>query len=103
MARTRVRWGRVGALLASAGLAVTLAAGAAQAGGRGDGPASVVRAHRQAGPARTYVVRRGDTLWRIASRLAGPRADPRPVVDAIVRANHVAGVLVPGERLVLPR
>ena len=100
MARTRVRWGRVGALLATAGLAVTLAAGVAQAGGRGS--VAGASARDQVAAPRTYVVRGGDTVWRIASRLAGPRADPRPVVDAIVRANHVAGVLYPGERLVLP-
>jgi Tfp pilus assembly protein FimV len=98
MARTRVRWGRVGALVASAGLAVTLAAGVAQAGG----PGSVASSRDQVVAPRTYVVRGGDTLWRIASHLAGPDGDPRPVVDALVRANHVAGVLVPGERLVLP-
>lgn len=52
--------------------------------------------------ARSYVVRGGDTLWGIAVRVA-PGVDPRPVVDAISRANDVeAGELVPGQTLVIP-
>lgn len=51
---------------------------------------------------RTYVVRPGDTLWSIAEGLA-PGGDPRPLVDAIVRANDVSpGALVPGQVLTLP-
>jgi Tfp pilus assembly protein FimV len=33
-----------------------------------------------------YVVQPGDTLWSIAERIA-PDRDPRPVVDALRRAN----------------
>ncbi len=51
---------------------------------------------------RTYVVRPGDTLWSIASRAAGPD-DPRPLVDALERANQIsAGELVPGRVIVVP-
>ena len=39
-------------------------------------------------PARTYVVRPGDTLWSIARR-SSPSADPRLVVGAIATANDV--------------
>jgi LysM repeat protein len=50
----------------------------------------------------TYVVRPGDTLWSIAERLR-PGEDPRPLVDAIQRANGVsAGELVPGQSLEIP-
>ena len=50
----------------------------------------------------TYVVRPGDTLWSIAVRVS-PGSDPRPVVDAIVRANGIdAARLVPGQELQLP-
>lgn len=50
----------------------------------------------------SYVVRDGDTLWSIASKLA-PGEDLRPVVDAIAAANGVdAGALVPGQALVIP-
>ena len=35
------------------------------------------------------VVRPGDTLWGIAEDLVGPTGDPRPLVDAIARANGV--------------
>jgi LysM repeat protein len=53
-------------------------------------------------PATTYVVRPGDTLWSIAVGSA-PGSDPREVVDAIARANHVdAGQLIPGQELQLP-
>ena len=49
-----------------------------------------------------YVVRVGDTLWGIAVRRA-PGSDPRQVVQAIVDTNNVdAGMLVPGQVLVIP-
>jgi nucleoid-associated protein YgaU len=52
---------------------------------------------------RVYVVRPGDTLWGIAAGVAGPGADPRPVVDALISVNHVSnGVITPGQRLRLP-
>ncbi|MGB7805578.1 MAG: LysM peptidoglycan-binding domain-containing protein [Actinomycetota bacterium] len=51
---------------------------------------------------RTYMVRQGDTLWAIASRIA-PAGDPRPVIQAIQDANGVdAGSLVPGAVLRIP-
>ena len=37
---------------------------------------------------RTYVVRDGDTLWSIATRVAHG-GDPRPLVDAIEAENDV--------------
>ena len=59
------------------------------------GDPAVVAAH-------SYVVRGGDTLWSIASRIARGE-DPRPIVDAIAQANHVdAGTLIPGRTLVIP-
>jgi hypothetical protein len=45
----------------------------------------------------TVVVEPGDTLWSVAERLA-PGRDPRPVVDALVRARGTATVM-PGEAL----
>jgi Tfp pilus assembly protein FimV len=47
--------------------------------------------------ARSTVVRPGDSLWSLASRLA-PGSDPRPVVDALAAARH-GTVLVPGETI----
>ena len=44
----------------------------------------------------------GDTLWGIAVRIAGPAADPRPVVEALAAANHTSGTLTPGQVLELP-
>jgi hypothetical protein len=65
---------------------------------------ATARAERPSPPptVRAYVVHSGDTLWSIAARIAGPEGDPRPVVDALVSRNHIAGaVIVPGERLYL--
>ena len=91
MKRTRVRWKRV-ALIAGLGLALPV--GAHAAAGAAAGPRPVAT--------RTYVVRPGDTLWSIASRLSGPGVDPRPVVDELEQANHGTGALTPGETLRLP-
>jgi hypothetical protein len=50
----------------------------------------------------SVVVQGGDTLWSIASSVAGD-ADVRAVVDEIQRLNHLDGtVLVPGQVLQLP-
>jgi hypothetical protein len=45
----------------------------------------------------SYVVRPGDSLWSVAQRIA-PGADPRPVVDALVRGRHGAPLL-PGQKI----
>jgi nucleoid-associated protein YgaU len=50
----------------------------------------------------SVVVQGGDTLWSIASSVAGD-ADVRAVVDEIQRLNHLEGTdLVPGQVLQLP-
>jgi Tfp pilus assembly protein FimV len=97
MARTRVRWGRVAALAASAVLMVGVAGKAAGAAGT-----TGAGSERQHAATRTYVVRAGDTLWSIASRLSAPSADLRPVVDRIAAENHVNGSLPAGAVLHLP-
>ena len=89
MARTRVRWGRVGGAAAAAVTAVAVLAGGARAG--------------QEPATRPYVARPGDTVWAIAQGLAGPGGDPRPIVDRIEGANHLRGTgLQAGQRIVLP-
>jgi nucleoid-associated protein YgaU len=96
MVRTRVRWGRLTATLVAAGLSVILLAGHAGAWGQKESaghPAAV----------RIYVVQPGDTLWDIAHAVGGARGDPRPVVDALIAANHLRQALIlPGQRLVVP-
>jgi LysM repeat protein len=68
-------------------------AGPAVRVGSAETPARVSRA--------SYVVREGDTLWRIAREIA-PGSDPRPVVDLLSAMNGVdAGRLVPGQTLVV--
>jgi LysM repeat protein len=54
-----------------------------------------------AGQPHVYVVKPGDTLWRIAaSRYAG---DTREGVWKLQRSNHLAGVtLTPGQKLTVP-
>ena len=82
-------------------LAVTLVAVAgawagpiARATGHGSDTVAVSRS--------TYVVRDGDSLWGIAETLSAGE-DPRPIVDAIVEANHVdPAALTPGQTLVIP-
>jgi hypothetical protein len=52
---------------------------------------------------RTYVVQAGDTIWDIARRAAGPQSDPRPLVDRMIRMNHLGdGTIFVGERLSMP-
>lgn len=48
----------------------------------------------------SVTVQAGDTLWAIAQRLA-PGQDPRPVVDALTRANGGSQVQA-GQRVVIP-
>jgi nucleoid-associated protein YgaU len=60
-----------------------------------DGSVRPVAAHR-------YVVREGDTMWDIASRL-GRGDDPRALMDRIASANAVdPGALRPGQTLLIP-
>jgi Tfp pilus assembly protein FimV len=73
------------------------------AGRVGAGPEAPHPVRTAVAAARTYVVRPGDTLWRIAAGLVGARQDPRPMITRLVRLNHVEdGVIVPGQRLRLP-
>jgi Tfp pilus assembly protein FimV len=55
-----------------------------------------------AGSFATVTVSTGDSLWSIAEEVA-PSADPRDVVDAIVRLNALRGVAISaGQRLAIP-
>ena len=50
----------------------------------------------------TLTVTAGESLWSIAEQIA-PGADPRDVVDAIVRLNGLEGVTVSaGQQLAIP-
>ncbi|MGZ4133209.1 MAG: LysM peptidoglycan-binding domain-containing protein [Actinomycetota bacterium] len=95
MHRTYVRRRRtlVGGLLTlTLALGLPAAANAFHAPGSGMRPVA----------ARSYVVRDGDTLWSIATRVAGGR-DPRLVVQRLTAANHLEGAsIVPGQMLVVP-
>jgi nucleoid-associated protein YgaU len=93
MSRTRVRRRRLAVLL-SAGLVAAFWAGPVAEAFQGPAVTPAAR--------RIVVVRAGDTLWSIAERLS-PGEDPRPLVDAIARANHVdATTIVPGQTLIVP-
>jgi LysM repeat protein len=59
------------------------------------------RGSNGAGPKRTYVVRRGDTLWSVAERTYA--GDPREGVWKLQQRNHLASpTIVPGEKLIVP-
>ena len=91
--RTRVRWGRVGALLAS--IVLTLCLGGSALGGA---------AHP--GEERTrprVLVEPGTTLWSIARDRVGQEEDPRPYIEEIRELNGLAGAeLQVGQILLLP-
>ncbi|MGH2556551.1 MAG: LysM peptidoglycan-binding domain-containing protein [Actinomycetota bacterium] len=91
MVRTRVRWAGVLASILGGALAANL-----MASGAGARPAD-------RGEHRIYVVRPGDTVWSIVGREAGRGADPRPLVDQLIRLNRLRDAVIhPGQRLVLP-
>jgi LysM repeat protein len=62
-----------------------------------------VLVHTSSGAGRpvTYTVKPGDTLWSIAAAHAS--GDPRSEIYKLQRRNHLtSGVLVPGQKLVVP-
>jgi len=85
--------------VAAVGLALAMVVLAGNAGVALGGPPLGAPGRRP--PLTTSVVRRGDSLWTVATRLA-PGADPRPIVDALEQARHGAPLL-PGEIIVWPR
>ncbi|MDQ0895722.1 LysM peptidoglycan-binding domain-containing protein [Agromyces ramosus] len=100
--RTRLRLTRRGRVVFTAiaaiplvvlALVMVLGAGGAAAESDAAGPATAFE----------YVtVDRGDSLWGIAEAIA-PDADPRVVIDEIIRLNGLDGAVVePGQRLALP-
>jgi LysM repeat protein len=75
------------------GVTMTITLVASTAGAGGSEPAA----------SRTYVVRPGDTVWSIIRSRSDPRADPRPLVDQMIKVNHLDGALIwPGQELELP-
>ncbi|GAA2989056.1 deferrochelatase/peroxidase EfeB [Microbacterium terrae] len=96
--RLTLRGRRVLALLAA--LPAVIALSAAVISG---GAAIATRdAGAVAGTFTTVTVGVGDTLWSIAEEVA-PQADPRDVVDAIVRLNALDGAtLLVGDQVALP-
>jgi nucleoid-associated protein YgaU len=52
----------------------------------------------------TVTVQRGDTLWTLAERQTRDGGNVQQTLDAIVSANHLAGVAIfPGQRIKIPR
>lgn len=74
-------------------------AGALVAAG-GTSPLARLQGARKVAGGYAYVVRPGDTLWSIATRL-DPSGDPRPLVDHLAGERHGAA-LQPGEVLLVP-
>lgn len=93
MTRTRVRWTRVTALLATTLLVLSLTGRALGGSSRPD--EEVSRPH--------VLVEPGQTLWSIARARLGPEADPRPFIQKIRDLNGLQSpLLVAGQRLALP-
>ena len=93
MTRTRVRWARVAALLATTLLVLSLAGRALGGSSRPD----------EEGPRPHVLVEPGQTLWSIARARLGPEADPRPFIQEIQDLNALeSSLLVAGQRLALP-
>ncbi|MCM3656811.1 LysM peptidoglycan-binding domain-containing protein [Agromyces mediolanus] len=101
-ARTRLRLTRRGRVVFTALGALPLVIWAAFSV-LGAGAAAADDAFGQTGTSFEYVtVGAGDTLWEIAEA-ADPGADPRVVIDDIVRLNGLdSSVVEPGQRLALP-
>ena len=95
--RLTVRGRRLLGVLAALPAAIALSA-AMLAGG------SALASDEPGAPGATFetvTVAPGDSLWAIAA-VHAPGADPRDVVDAIVRLNALDGPIVPGQELALP-
>ena len=95
MTRTRVRWTRVSALLATTLLVLSLA-------GRALGGSS--QPEPDEGGSRPHVlVEPGETLWSIARARIGPEGDPRPFIQELRDLNDLeTSAIVTGQRLLLP-
>jgi Tfp pilus assembly protein FimV len=87
-------------LAALAALPIAVAVSVAVIGG---GSALASRdAGAPAGSFSTVTVSSGDSLWSIAEEVA-PAADPRDVVDSIVRLNALeSATVIVGQRLAIP-
>ncbi|WP_236968406.1 LysM peptidoglycan-binding domain-containing protein [Microbacterium aurantiacum] len=93
-ARGRRALAFVVALPVSAAMAIAVISGGSALAGREAGAPE--------GTFSAVVVAPGDSLWSIAERVA-PGADPRDVVDAIVRLNALDGAgLQAGQSLAIP-
>jgi len=94
-AATRVTYWR--RRLVVVALVVALVLVMAQAGAALGGSLATPERRPAGAAVASTVVRPGDSLWTVATRLA-PDAELRPVVDALAEARH-GTVLVPGETI----
>lgn len=96
--RLTTRGRRVLAALASVPAVVALSIAIVSGGG-------ALASGEQSAPAGTFetvTVMPGDTLWSVAERVA-PTADPRDVVDAIMRLNALSSArLEAGQQVAIP-
>jgi hypothetical protein len=66
------------------------------------GMTSQAAGHGQHRAPATVTVQPGESLWQVATRVA-PDADPRLVIDQLVRINHLPSASVAaGQQLVVP-
>jgi hypothetical protein len=100
--RTRLRLTRRGRRVVAALAALPAVAGIVAALVVGGGAAFAAKDAGAPVHFRTVTVEPGQSLWAIAEEVA-PQADPRDVVDSIVRLNALDTVTVdPGQELAIP-
>jgi len=100
--RTRLRLTRRGRRVVAGLAALPAVAGIVAALVVGGGAAFAARDAGAPVHFRTVTVEPGQSLWSVAEEVA-PQADPRDVVDSIVRLNALDGVTVdPGQELAIP-
>lgn len=105
----RVRWERVATLLLAAALVAVVALAVATRGGgvatggqQAGAPGGDGAVVGQATALVEHTVVPGDTLWAIATTV-DPTADPRPMVDRIMRLNGLSsGDVALGDVLLVP-
>jgi nucleoid-associated protein YgaU len=66
------------------------------------GPRGTATASRPGTPG-AVTVRRGDTLWDLATRYAPEGMDARAYLDAVIELNEIDGSVPEGTRLRLPK
>jgi LysM repeat protein len=100
-ARTRLRLTRRGRALLTTLAGIPIVAGSLFLSLTGE--SAVASSEVSQVPLQSVTVESGQSLWVIAQAVA-PAADPREVIDSIMRLNQLSSYdVVPGQELAIPR